>query len=222
MAVMQPQGFQNLFGQGVAGLYAAQQPQGPTNALDPKYASFGKPDERYAKAIEQQAALRDQIFYPQYQKSLNFALDKNAPGQAARQAAQQASRYNQLTRQQFMRMNERSQAFVDPAVQAETDRLRKFDDAKNIANAWSTAKNATRDLQAEQLGEVTGLGINTARQALGLSAGAASAYTDRQNRATQAEMMQQQANAAAQQANMQMIASTVATVASTAIAAAIA
>lgn len=209
------------FGQGPAGLLAGSmqaKPEGPTNKLDPKYARFGEPDEQYARAIEQQAAIRDQIFFPQYEKSLNFALDKGAAHRQGKRAVDQADRYNRLSREQFERMNERSQSAVDPMVEAETKRLRAFDESKNLTNAYTTARDSTRDLQAEQLGEVTGLGVNTARQALGLSAGAATAYTDRQNRATQAEMAQQQANAAAQQANMQMMMSVMTTVAAVAIA----
>jgi hypothetical protein len=214
----------DAFGKGPPGLLAGspQQQAAPTDMLDPKYAQFGKPDERYARAIEQQAAIRDQIFFPQYEKSLNFALDKGAAGRSGMQAANQASRYNRMSREQFVRMNERSQVAVDPAVQAENERLQAFGDAKNISNAFTTARDSTRDLQAEQLGEVTGLGVNTARQALGLSAGAATAYTDRQNRETQTQMAQAQANSAAQAANMQAVMSAVTSAVSIAVSAAIA
>lgn len=199
------------------GLMAAQQ-KGPTNPLNPNYTAFGKADERYAKALEQQAAVRKSIFQPQYEKALSFALNENAPNAAGMQAAQQAEKYNALSREQFMRMNERSQSATDPLVASETARLSAFDDAKNVANSFTNAKDATREMQADQLGEVTGLGISSARQALGLSAGAASAYQERQNRNTQAEMAQQQANAAAQQANMTMMASIMSSVIAVAVA----
>lgn len=181
------------------------QSQGPSNPLDPTYANFGAADERYAKALRQQAAIRKSIFQPQYEKAMNFALDESAPNRAGFAASDQANKYNALSREQFMRMNERSQTAIDPSVARETSRLTAFDEAKNVANSFTNAREATRETQADQLGEVTGLGISSARQALGLSAGAASAYTDRQNRNAQAEMAQQQANAAAQSANMQMM-----------------
>lgn len=182
-------------------------PTGPTNPLNPNYTAYGEADERYAKALEQQSAIRKSIFQPQYEKALNFALDEYAPNREGFRAAGQAEKYNALSREQFMRQQERSQSAIDPMVASENARLSAFDEAKNVANSFVNAKDATREMQADQLGEVTGLGIGSARQALGLSAGAASAYTERQNRNTQAEMAQQQANAAAQSANMQMMAS---------------
>lgn len=201
------------------GLYAARsgtQNKQPADMWSANYANRGDPVQRYSKALRQQAFVRDQIFDPQYRKAVDFALDTRQPEIEAGKAQDEAIKYNELTRAQFQRMQERSGARVDPTVAADNDRLMKLNAVRGIADAGNMARQGTQELQVEQLGDATGLGINTARQALGLTAGAASAYTDRQNRNTQAEMMQKQAQAAATQANIGMaisIATTVAAIA---------
>lgn len=201
------------------GLYAARSSTpkvNPEQMWSANYANRGDPVQRYSKALRQQAFVRDQIFDPQYKQAVDFALDTRRPEIEAAKAQDEAAKYNDLTRAQFQRMQERSGARVDPTVAADNDRLTKLNAVRGIADAGNMARQGTQELQVEQLGDATGLGINTARQALGLSAGAASAFSDRQNRNTQAEMMQKQAQAAATQANIGMaisIATTVAAIA---------
>lgn len=173
---------------------------GSNNMLSPDYSAWGKPDERYARALEQQNMVRQSLFGAQFDKALKFAADKGAPEREAQQAMRQAANYNRLSREQWMRMEERSQSAIDPAVAAENARLNKFDDARNIANAYSTAKQSTKDLQLEQMGDLVGLSTSSARQALGLSNAAASAYQSRIGQNMQAQQMQQNANAQASSA----------------------
>jgi hypothetical protein len=188
------------FGGLMAGAQAA--PAAPTNKMAWDYSGYGNAEQQFIKAMQQQQLVRNQLFEPQFDRALEFVMNQKAPEQAGRQAMQQASRYNRLSREQFMRMNERSQAAVDPRGASEQQRLSKFDDAKNIANAYYTAKDSTKNLQLEQLAGLVDYGTGSARQALGLSGNAASAYQTRMNQNSQAEMAQKNAQAQAQTATM--------------------
>ena len=89
-----------------------------------------------------------------------------------------------------------------------------MDIGKITTDSANMAAQGTREQQTESLADVTGVGVNTARQALGLQAGAASAFQDRQNRNEQLDAQQKALNAQAQQANMTMAISIAMTVAS--------
>lgn len=189
---------------------------------DSNYAAKGDPASRFAKSLEQQAFVRKNLFDPQYNKALGYALDSSAPEAEAQKATQQATNANALTRDEFMRMQGRSGARMDPEVVAENSRLQKLNEVTNIADAANMARGSTTDFQASQLGDLTGLGVNVARQALGLQSGAASAYQQRQNQLLQEQQTQKSMAAQATAANIGMGVSVVMSVASIAAAAAIA
>lgn len=194
-------------------------PAAKGNMRDFNYAtSGGTPVEQYTRSLEQQDAVRNQIFRPQMKKALDFALNRNAPSTAALTAAQRAQHTGELTRAQFLRDQQRSGSTTDPLVAADIQRKQALSNAKLTTDSANMASQGTREQQTESLADVTGVGVNTARQALGLQAGAASAFQDRQNRNEQLDAQQKSLNAQAQQANMTMAMTTALTVASIAIA----
>lgn len=173
----------------------------PTASLwTPDYATRGTPVEQQAKALEQQAFIRKKVFDPQYQRALGFALDTYAPERQAQTAGQQAVQANALTRDQFLRLQQQSGAAMTPAAREQSDKEFGLAAARSTADASNMARQSTQDMQTDQLGDLTGMGIGVARQALGLSANAASAYQSRMNQQQQAK--DAQAAASAQQTQM--------------------
>lgn len=180
------------------------------------------PADAFAASLRQQDLARREVFDPQYRKALNYATDTSQPETQAMLAGKTADEANQLTREQFMRLQEASGSVTDPRISAETDRLSLFDAVRNKAGAENAARQATLDDQASQLGNLTSYGAAAARQALGLQTGASSAYTARQQQLSQLQQAQKNAQASAMQANIGMGVSIATTVASIAAAAAIA
>lgn len=167
---------------------------GSNDPWNPNYmAGSTDPRDQLVRGIAQNQVVNKTFFTPQYQQAIAFSLNDKFPKQEARRAAMYAANTNILNRQQFLRMQERQQTATDPAVLAESERLRKFQDAKNIASAYNTTLQGTKDYQLQTLGDIAGLGVNTARQGLGLAVQAAGGAQNRANLGQQAKMQQQQA-----------------------------
>lgn len=162
------------------------------------------PTDAFAASLRQQDLARREVFDPSYRKALNYALDTSQPEKQATDAGTQAEKANQLTRDQFMRMQLANGSSTDPRLTAETDRLSLFDAVRNVAGAENTARQTTMDDQMQQLGNLTSYGAASARQALGLQTGASSAYTARQQQLNQLKQTQQSMAAQAMQANIGM------------------
>lgn len=180
------------------------------------------PESGFAASLRQQDLARREVFDPQYRKSLSYALDTSQPETQALKAGDQAEKSMALTRDEFMRLQAANGSASDPRLDAETERLAKFDAVKNVAGAENSARQTTLDDQMQQLGNLTSYGAATARQALGLQTGASSAYTARQQQLSQLEQSKKMMAAQATQANIGMGVSIATTVASIAAAAAIA
>lgn len=162
------------------------------------------PADAFAASLKQQDAARREVFDPSYRKVLNYATDTSQPETQALLAGEQADKTNQLTRDQFMRMQAANGSLTDSRVAADTERLSLFDAVKSRAGAENTARLTTVDDQIQQLGNLTSYGAATARQALGLQTGASSAYTARQQQLSQLDQAQKNAAAQATQANIGM------------------
>jgi hypothetical protein len=162
------------------------------------------PTDAFAASLRQQDLARREVFDPSYRKALNYALDTSQPEKQATDAGAQAEKANQLTRDQFMRLQSANGSLTDPRLTAETDRWSLFDAVRNVAGAENTARQSTMDDQMQQLGNLTSYGAASARQALGLQTGASSAYTARQQQLSQLKQTQQSMAAQAMQANIGM------------------
>lgn len=162
------------------------------------------PADAFAASLYQQDLARREVFDPSYKKVLNYATDSSQPEQQAILAGQQADKVNQLTRDQYMRMQTANGSATDARVSDDTNRLSLFDAVKNKAGAENMARQGTIDDQMQQLGNLTSYGAATARQALGLQTGASSAYTARQQQISQLKQAQASMAAQATQANIGM------------------
>lgn len=182
----------------------------------------GNPTDAFAASLRQQDLARREVFDPQYRKALNYATDSSQPEVQAREAGTQAEKSNQITRDEFLRMQNASGASVDPRIAADTQRLSLFDAAKTTAGAENSARQTTLDSQMNILGGLSSYGVTAARQALNLQTGASSAYTQRQQQLAQLQQAQKSANSAAMASNIGMGVSVAMTAASIAAAAAIA
>lgn len=196
MAVYDPNAMKGLFA-GLLSQPAAPAARGSNDPWNPNYmAGSTDPRDQLVRGIAQNQVVNKTFFTPQYQQAIAFALNDKFPQQEARRASMYAANTNILNRQQYLRMQERQQTATDPAVLAENERLRKFQDAKNIVGAYNTTLQGTKDYQMQTLGDIAGLGVASARQGLGLAVQAAGGAQNRATLGQQAKMQQQQAQQA--------------------------
>jgi hypothetical protein len=191
------------------GLLAGAQPPKPASMFSTtpvktanQISLAGNPTDSFSASLNQQDLARREVFDPQYQQALNYATDTSQPETQALLAGQQADKANQTTRDEFARLQSANGSAVDPRVTADTQRLALFDAAKNTAGAENNARQGTIDSQMSTLGGLSDYGVNAARQALGLSTGASSAYTARQQQLAQLKQAQASMNASATQADI--------------------
>lgn len=157
------------------------------NLWDPTYATQGNPVDRQAKGLQQQDFVQQKVFDPQYRSALRFALDSNAPERLAQKAEATAGQTSAAVQDQYARTMARSGSLQSPEATAQANKDFGLQAALNKADAANQARNSTWDFQTDQLGDLTNMGIKVGRNALGLSADAASSYQTRMNQEREAK-----------------------------------